>query len=464
MDLISYLEGLPPSVVGALYSSPWTCRAVVRGIPPLAKQYVMRMVLLDQGVAEGVIDAWPKASARSQHATAMRKLGRLQLLTLVPKGQQASVLATLPPRDNERAFRLHPEVQRQLRKALVSGVAAQSQTLSQSVNRALPSSAQLEDHAVRQWEGLLSFLHGSTPQPPLLASEGPKPKLDIIKLLQSAQLQQGNRGKRELTASGFRFMLMDTYHQLWLLLRAYIDLAKNQSGAELASVVSFLLQLGGHEAAQPISLASMQANERDICADLALLGLLLPFRDGEGGSWACPTRLAMALGGSGSAEAQQEVSQGYIIVETNYRMYAYTSSTLQRAVLDLFVRCEAVLPNLYIGTLTRESVIAALAKGLDSEQLLTFLRRHAHPRALQRSPVVPEVVGDQMRLWQAQTRRLKSDAAQLYQQFGDVKVWRASVERAKELGIWLWDHEPSRRLAARVEGHPQMREFIRSQQ
>lgn len=43
-------------------------------------------------------------------------------------------------------------------------------------------------------------------------------------------------------------------------------------------MVSFLLQLGGHEAAQPISLAPMQPNEQDICADLALLGLLLPFR------------------------------------------------------------------------------------------------------------------------------------------------------------------------------------------
>ena len=28
-------------------------------------------------------------------------------------------------------------------------------------------------------------------------------------------------------------MLMDTYHQLWLLLRAYIDSAKQQSGEEL---------------------------------------------------------------------------------------------------------------------------------------------------------------------------------------------------------------------------------------
>lgn len=53
MDLISYLEGLPPGVIGALYGSYWTCRAVLRGLPPLAKQYVMRLVLLDEGVAEG---------------------------------------------------------------------------------------------------------------------------------------------------------------------------------------------------------------------------------------------------------------------------------------------------------------------------------------------------------------------------------------------------------------------------
>lgn len=43
-------------------------------------------------------------------------------------------------------------------------------------------------------------------------------------------------------------------------------------------MVSFLLQLGGQEAAQPIPLDSMQGPEQDICADLALLGLLLPFR------------------------------------------------------------------------------------------------------------------------------------------------------------------------------------------
>ena len=67
-----------------------------------------------------------------------------------------------------------------------------------------------------------------------------------------------------------------------------------------------------------------------------------------------------------------------------------------------------------------------------------------------------------MRLWQAQTQRLKNYSAQLYERFESAQDWLASVNKAKELGVWLWDHEPSLRLVATLEGHPQMREFIRS--
>ena len=62
-----------------------------------------------------------------------------------------------------------------------------------------------------------------------------------------------------------------------------------------------------------------------------------------------------------------------------------------RGVLDLFVRCETVLPNLYIGTLTRDTVTSALARGLAADDLISFLESHAHPRAAQRKLAVPEV-------------------------------------------------------------------------
>ena len=71
-------------------------------------------------------------------------------------------------------------------------------------------------------------------------------------------------------------------------------------------------------------------------------------------------------------------------------MYAYTASVLQCAILRLFVRCECLMPNLFVGTITRESVLAALKCGLAAEDIVGYLRAHAHAQVAARVPVVPE--------------------------------------------------------------------------
>ena len=47
MDLVSYLETLPQTAVKQLYTSSWTCQAVLKGLPPLAKLYALRMTFLE---------------------------------------------------------------------------------------------------------------------------------------------------------------------------------------------------------------------------------------------------------------------------------------------------------------------------------------------------------------------------------------------------------------------------------
>lgn len=73
------------------------------------------------------------------------------------------------------------------------------------------------------------------------------------------------------------------------------------------------------------------------------------------------------------------------------QVYAYTTSELQVAILRLFVRAECRLPNLFVGTLTRESVTQALEFGVQADQIVSFLRQHAHPHVLHKVPIVPEV-------------------------------------------------------------------------
>lgn len=73
------------------------------------------------------------------------------------------------------------------------------------------------------------------------------------------------------------------------------------------------------------------------------------------------------------------------------QVYAYTTSELQVAILRLFVRAECRLPNLFVGTLTRESVTQALEFGVQADQIVSFLQQHAHPHVLHKVPIVPEV-------------------------------------------------------------------------
>ena len=74
-----------------------------------------------------------------------------------------------------------------------------------------------------------------------------------------------------------------------------------------------------------------------------------------------------------------------------WQVYAYTTSDLQTAVLKMFTRAECRLPNLYVGLLTRESVSGALTSGITADQVVQYLRQHAHPQVQGRSPMVPEV-------------------------------------------------------------------------
>ena len=55
MDLLNYMRGLPSVLLGPLYDSPFTCQAVLRSLPAVAKQYVLRLLYLDVAVPQGAL-------------------------------------------------------------------------------------------------------------------------------------------------------------------------------------------------------------------------------------------------------------------------------------------------------------------------------------------------------------------------------------------------------------------------
>lgn len=50
-------------------------------------------------------------------------------------------------------------------------------------------------------------------------------------------------------------------------------------------------------------------------------------------------------------------------------------------------------------------------------QIIHFLKSHAHPELLKKSPVIPSTVSDQIRLWELERDRFKFSDGVLYNQF-----------------------------------------------
>lgn len=76
-------------------------------------------------------------------------------------------------------------------------------------------------------------------------------------------------------------------------------------------------------------------------------------------------------------------SEKFLIVETNFKIYAYTSSPLYLAIFKLFLRVEYAFPDMIVATLNRSSLQRAFEQGITAAQILLFLSSHAHLTARQ---------------------------------------------------------------------------------
>jgi transcription initiation factor TFIIH subunit 4 len=180
---------------------------------------------------------------------------------------------------------------------------------------------------------------------------------------------------------------------------------------------------------------------------------------GRKDSWFIPTKLATNLSASLSDSSSNK--EGFVVVETNFRMYAYSTSRLHCEILRLFSRVEYQLPNLIVGSITKESLYGAFENGITAEQIISFLQQNAHPRVADKIPAVPENVTDQIRLWETDRNRVDMTLSHLYEDFPSKDMFDQCCDYARDHGCLLWEDAKKMRLIVRVEFHSEMREFLR---
>lgn len=69
-----------------------------------------------------------------------------------------------------------------------------------------------------------------------------------------------------------------------------------------------------------------------------------------------------------------------------------------------------------------------------------------------------------MRLWQADTQRMRHDRAVVYDDFPSSLVFHLAAQKARAIGVWLWEDSKNGmgRLAVQEVGHNALRDFIKS--
>lgn len=180
--------------------------------------------------------------------------------------------------------------------------------------------------------------------------------------------------------------------------------------------------------------------------------------------------------------ANNSPRKGYIVVETNYRVYAYTDSTLQVALIALF--CELAyryvclelpissdverfflyrFPNLVVGIITRESIRQALRSGITAEQIISFLRQHAHPQCYKELPVLPSTIADQIKLWSDERDRFTFSEGVLYNQFHTQSDFEVLKNYAQDRGVLVWYKDMGRTMIVTKEGHDEVKKFWKRQ-
>ncbi|CAN1327150.1 General transcription and DNA repair factor IIH subunit TFB2 [Linum perenne] len=410
MDMVA---ALPAMKLDVLYENSFICEAILRSLPPLAKKYAIQMLYIQGSVTAKLLNEWALADGLTKHRVSIDRLVQLRIF-----------IETVE-RKKEKSYRINPTFQDNLQKHIMTGGVLPREPMPPGVSK-LPTLSELETYALDQWECFLLHLINSGQSDKVTSFSS-----SMMRVFQRGLLSQRDKEPSRLTESGFQFLLMETNAQLWYIIREYISNAEERD-VDPVDLISFLLELSFHVTGKAYNLNTLSDVQGSAIKDLADLGLV-------------------------------KLQKGFLVVETNFKMYAYSTSKLHCEILRLFSRVEYQLPNLIVAAITKESLYNAFENGITAEQIVSFMQQNAHPRVAQKLPTVPENVTDQIRLWETDLNRVEPTLAYFYDDFLSYDVFESACDLARQWSSLLWEDSEKMRLVVKAEVHQDMKDFLRGQ-
>ncbi|PNH67055.1 hypothetical protein VD0002_g2538 [Verticillium dahliae] len=452
LQLADYLEKLPGTTFRKLYLNPSTALCISRRmLSPLAKTFVTMLLYLPGPIPIADLEARVKPEYKSLHMLQM----------------------SVPTQGAPQMIQLTANFSKSYREALEgNGAPGSFGVISPHPRSPEITIESIEKHARQKWDAILHYIVNSV-TPGFVDSGGPKNS--VKELLLAGQLVKRQGGSTTITQAGFTFLLQEENAQVWTLLLLWLD-ATDQQTAKHTDMLSFLFQLSILELDEVYDTEALSKERQDMLPSLMDFGLVYipshkPFQYFVTPQARALTNVSTAtrtLTDGMNALSQPQGGPGDqtngIIVETNYRVYAYTTSQLQIAVLSLFCHLSVKFPGMVSGRLTRQSVRQAIDFGITADQIISYLAAHAHEQmhrqaAADGKPVLPPTVVDQIRLWQLENERMKTTSGFLFRDFDDDAEYRDIARFADEIGVLAWRNDRKRMFFA--SKHEQIRDYLK---
>ena len=144
----------------------------------------------------------------------------------------------------------------------------------------------------------------------------------------------------------------------------------------------------------------------------------------------------------------------YLVLETNFKIYAYSSQIYDRSILNLFSRAVYVLPDLVKAEFNEISARAIFEKGITAAQIVRYLKDH--------STGIPRSVEDQLIIWEGKLNRIKTIKGVLYSDFNHLSDYLQLEKMLGKIGAILYSNENRRIIIAKESAIEEAKKLLKS--
>ena len=229
------------------------------------------------------------------------------------------------------------------------------------------------------------------------------------------------------TPDGLKFLFSSSSSQCWSLVLSYMSKINND---ENIKALRFLFRLSFLNVGECYEIGP---DELKFVKEMEYFGLVHLEKNHF-----FPTAGATYLSASSEGESEKknknniegqtnEDSDGFILLETAFRLYSYSTSKLVTKLISRFAQCECILPNLSVWKITKETVSAAFKLGITAKSIITYIQSNAHWRM----SVLPSNVIEQIKIWENEMCRYKSTESILFDEFENIKEYEECAKLCK---------------------------------